>query len=69
MNADMNELNKRISRLEAMLDECLRTGQDHESVLQDNHKKIEHNFRNINDVRSRFEAETYRNRDVFTRID
>ena len=38
-------------------------------MLSDYYKKIEHNFRNINDLKSKFDAESYKNRDVHARMD
>ena len=64
-----DELSQRLNRLEVVINECARHNKNNGESLADHFKKIEHNFRNINDVRSKFEEESYKNRDVFTRID
>ena len=66
---EIDEINKRISRLEINLINCTKADHCHSELLEDYYKKIEHNFRNINDIRAKFEAESYKNKDVFARIE
>ncbi len=64
-----DELNLRLSRLESVIEDVSRHSKASTESIADHYKKIEVNFRNVNDLKSKFEEESYKNRDVFTRID